>query len=176
MSGILKRKLEEGPSYLSLQGSDDDEVSCSDSGNSSDSLNHSVPSGILDCKVPLFNPENTTLSDWHQIKYWHYNIYFFYWPQNTLHLITSNFTPAACNSSYWWSTSMLISPLTGSKQENKLKHDSHLGLFLQIIYFGTFLLIALKTINTASQSKLYLCWLHTFVQSPIDKTNVTIFL
>ncbi|XP_013885448.1 cysteine/serine-rich nuclear protein 3 isoform X2 [Austrofundulus limnaeus] len=48
MSGILKRKLEEGPSYLSLQGSDDDEVSCSDSGNSSDSLNHSVPSGILD--------------------------------------------------------------------------------------------------------------------------------
>uniref|UniRef100_A0A3P8SD41 Cysteine/serine-rich nuclear protein N-terminal domain-containing protein n=1 Tax=Amphiprion percula TaxID=161767 RepID=A0A3P8SD41_AMPPE len=42
MSGILKRKLEEGPSpYLSLQGSDDDEVSCSDSGNSSDSLNHS---------------------------------------------------------------------------------------------------------------------------------------
>nr|XP_033471382.1 cysteine/serine-rich nuclear protein 3-like isoform X2 [Epinephelus lanceolatus] len=48
MSGILKRKLEEGPSpYLSLQGSDD-EVSCSDSGNSSDSLNHPVPSGLLD--------------------------------------------------------------------------------------------------------------------------------
>ncbi|XP_037328573.2 cysteine/serine-rich nuclear protein 3-like isoform X2 [Pungitius pungitius] len=48
MSGILKRKLEEGPPpYLSLQGSDDD-VSCSDSGNSSDSLNHSVPSGLLD--------------------------------------------------------------------------------------------------------------------------------
>uniref|UniRef100_UPI0037E82EFF cysteine/serine-rich nuclear protein 3-like isoform X2 n=1 Tax=Semicossyphus pulcher TaxID=241346 RepID=UPI0037E82EFF len=48
MSGILKRKLEEGPSpYLSLQGSDDD-VSCSDSGNSSDSLNHPVPSGLLD--------------------------------------------------------------------------------------------------------------------------------
>ncbi|TMS11599.1 Cysteine/serine-rich nuclear protein 3 [Larimichthys crocea] len=49
MSGILKRKLEDGPSpYLSLQGSDDDEVSCSDSGNSSDSLNHPVPSGLLD--------------------------------------------------------------------------------------------------------------------------------
>ncbi|XP_041822374.1 cysteine/serine-rich nuclear protein 3-like [Chelmon rostratus] len=49
MSGILKRKLEEGPPpYLSLQGSDDDEVSCSDSGNSSDSLNHPVPSGLLD--------------------------------------------------------------------------------------------------------------------------------
>ncbi|KAM8904545.1 cysteine/serine-rich nuclear protein 3-like isoform 1-T1 [Spinachia spinachia] len=48
MSGILKRKLEEGlPPYLSLQGSDDD-VSCSDSGNSSDSLNHAVPSGLLD--------------------------------------------------------------------------------------------------------------------------------
>ncbi|XP_034032462.1 cysteine/serine-rich nuclear protein 3-like isoform X1 [Thalassophryne amazonica] len=48
MSGILKRKLEEGPSpYLSLQGSEDD-VSCSDSGNSSDSLNHPVPSGLLD--------------------------------------------------------------------------------------------------------------------------------
>ncbi|XP_020500568.1 cysteine/serine-rich nuclear protein 3 isoform X1 [Labrus bergylta] len=48
MSGILKRKLEEGPApYLSLQGSDDD-VSCSDSGNSSDSLNHPVPSGLLD--------------------------------------------------------------------------------------------------------------------------------
>lgn len=52
MSGILKRKLEEGQSpYLTLQGSDDDEVSCSDSGNSSDSLNHPVPSGLLDCKV-----------------------------------------------------------------------------------------------------------------------------
>ncbi|KAM9334131.1 uncharacterized protein ABDE67_021861 [Symphorus nematophorus] len=49
MSGILKRKLEEGPSpYLSLQGSDDDEVSCGDSGNSSDSLNHPIPSGLLD--------------------------------------------------------------------------------------------------------------------------------
>ncbi|XP_029927787.1 cysteine/serine-rich nuclear protein 3-like [Myripristis murdjan] len=49
MSGILKRKLEEGPSpYLMLQGSDDDEVSCSDSGNSSDSLNHPIPSGPLD--------------------------------------------------------------------------------------------------------------------------------
>ncbi|XP_032362190.1 cysteine/serine-rich nuclear protein 3 isoform X1 [Etheostoma spectabile] len=48
MSGILKRKLEEGPPpYLSLQGSDED-VSCSDSGNSSDSLNHPVPSGLLD--------------------------------------------------------------------------------------------------------------------------------
>ncbi|XP_076004921.1 uncharacterized protein LOC142999314 [Genypterus blacodes] len=45
MSGILKRKLEEGPSpYLS----DYDEVSCSDSGNSSDSLNHPVPSGLLE--------------------------------------------------------------------------------------------------------------------------------
>lgn len=54
MSGILKRKLEEGPApYLSLQGSEDDDVSCSDSGNSSDSLNHPVPSGLLDCKVPL---------------------------------------------------------------------------------------------------------------------------
>lgn len=54
MSGILKRKLEEGPPpYLSLQGSDDDEVSCSDSGNSSDSLNHPVPSGLLDCKITL---------------------------------------------------------------------------------------------------------------------------
>lgn len=54
MSGILKRKLEEGPSpYLSLQGSDDDEVSCSDSGNSSDSLNPPVPSGLLDCKIPV---------------------------------------------------------------------------------------------------------------------------
>ncbi|XP_043966269.1 cysteine/serine-rich nuclear protein 3-like isoform X1 [Gambusia affinis] len=52
MSGILKRKLEEEPSsYLSLQGSEDDEVSCSDSGNSSDSLNNSVPSGILDPSV-----------------------------------------------------------------------------------------------------------------------------
>ncbi|GAA6216151.1 cysteine/serine-rich nuclear protein 3-like [Lates japonicus] len=52
MSGILKRKLEEGPSpYLSLQGSDDDEVSCSDSGNSSDSLNHPVPSGLLDSSL-----------------------------------------------------------------------------------------------------------------------------
>ncbi|CAJ1087613.1 cysteine/serine-rich nuclear protein 3-like isoform X4 [Xyrichtys novacula] len=48
MSGILKRKLEEGPPpYLSLQGSDDD-VSCSDSGNSSDSLNHPVPAGLMD--------------------------------------------------------------------------------------------------------------------------------
>lgn len=54
MSGILKRKLEEGPApYLSLQGSEDDDVSCSDSGNSSDSLNHPVPSGLLDCKVTL---------------------------------------------------------------------------------------------------------------------------
>lgn len=53
MSGILKRKLEEGPApYLALQGSEDD-VSCSDSGNSSDSLNHPVPSGLLDCKVTL---------------------------------------------------------------------------------------------------------------------------
>ncbi|XP_015233161.1 PREDICTED: cysteine/serine-rich nuclear protein 3-like isoform X2 [Cyprinodon variegatus] len=52
MSGILKRKLEEEPSsYLSLQGSEDDEVSCSDSGNSSDSLNNSVPSGILDSSI-----------------------------------------------------------------------------------------------------------------------------
>lgn len=53
MSGILKRKLEEGSSpYLSsLQGSDDDEVSYGDSGNSSDSINHPVPSGLLDCKV-----------------------------------------------------------------------------------------------------------------------------
>uniref|UniRef100_A0A1A7X241 Cysteine-serine-rich nuclear protein 3 n=1 Tax=Iconisemion striatum TaxID=60296 RepID=A0A1A7X241_9TELE len=53
MSGILKRKLEEAPSScLSLQGSDDDEeVSCSDSGNSSDSLNHSVPSGILESSL-----------------------------------------------------------------------------------------------------------------------------
>ncbi|XP_028998190.1 cysteine/serine-rich nuclear protein 3-like isoform X2 [Betta splendens] len=52
MSGILKRKLEEGPPpYLSLQGSDDDEVSCSDSGNSSDSLNHPVPSGLLDSSL-----------------------------------------------------------------------------------------------------------------------------
>lgn len=52
MSGILKRKLEEGPApYLSLHGSEDDDVSCSDSGNSSDSLNHPVPSGLLDCKV-----------------------------------------------------------------------------------------------------------------------------
>ncbi|XP_059184304.1 cysteine/serine-rich nuclear protein 3-like [Centropristis striata] len=51
MSGILKRKLEEGPPpYLSLQGSDDD-VSCSDSGNSSDSLNHPVPSGLLDSNL-----------------------------------------------------------------------------------------------------------------------------
>ncbi|XP_056883866.1 cysteine/serine-rich nuclear protein 3-like isoform X1 [Takifugu flavidus] len=49
MSGILKRKLEEGPApYLALQGSEDDDVSCSDSGNSSDSLNHPVPSGLLD--------------------------------------------------------------------------------------------------------------------------------
>lgn len=56
MSGILKRKLEEEPSsYLSLQGSEDDEVSCSDSGNSSDSVNNSVPSGILDCKI---SPKN----------------------------------------------------------------------------------------------------------------------
>uniref|UniRef100_A0A3Q0SZ46 Cysteine/serine-rich nuclear protein N-terminal domain-containing protein n=1 Tax=Amphilophus citrinellus TaxID=61819 RepID=A0A3Q0SZ46_AMPCI len=48
MSGILKRKLEDDPSpYFSLQGSDDDEISCSDSGNSSDSLNHSVPSASL---------------------------------------------------------------------------------------------------------------------------------
>lgn len=54
MSGILKRKLEEGPApYLSLQGSEDEDVSCSDSGNSSDSLNHPVPSGLLDCKVTL---------------------------------------------------------------------------------------------------------------------------
>lgn len=54
MSGILKRKLEEGPApYLALQGSEDDEVSCSDSGNSSDSLNHPVSSGLLDCKVTL---------------------------------------------------------------------------------------------------------------------------
>lgn len=54
MSGILKRKLEEGPApYLALQGSEDDDVSCSDSGNSSDSLNHPVSSGLLDCKVTL---------------------------------------------------------------------------------------------------------------------------
>lgn len=53
MSGILKRKLDKSPTpYLSsLQGSDDDEVSCGDSGNSSDSLNHPVPSGLLDCTV-----------------------------------------------------------------------------------------------------------------------------
>ncbi|XP_075873691.1 uncharacterized protein LOC142882867 isoform X2 [Nelusetta ayraudi] len=53
MSGILKRKLDEGPTpYLSsLQGSDDDEVSCGDSGNSSDSLNHPVPSGLLDSNL-----------------------------------------------------------------------------------------------------------------------------
>ncbi|XP_069577149.1 cysteine/serine-rich nuclear protein 3-like isoform X2 [Brachyistius frenatus] len=55
MSGILKRKLDEAPPpYLSLRGSDDDddeEVSCSDSGNSSDSLNHSVPSGPLDSSL-----------------------------------------------------------------------------------------------------------------------------
>ncbi|KAM4711061.1 LOW QUALITY PROTEIN: uncharacterized protein FYW61_021640 [Anableps anableps] len=52
MSGILKRKLEEEPSsYLSLQGSEDDEVSCSDSGNSSDSLNNSVPSETLDPSI-----------------------------------------------------------------------------------------------------------------------------
>ncbi|XP_034411296.1 cysteine/serine-rich nuclear protein 3-like isoform X1 [Cyclopterus lumpus] len=51
MSGILKRKLEEGPPpYRALQGSDDD-VSCSDSGNSSDSLNHPVPSGLLDSSL-----------------------------------------------------------------------------------------------------------------------------
>lgn len=58
MSGMLKRKLEEGPSsYLSLQGSDDDAASYTDSGNSSDSLNHSVPSGLLDCKIsPPFVP------------------------------------------------------------------------------------------------------------------------
>ncbi|CAL8289786.1 unnamed protein product [Lota lota] len=44
MSGILKRKHEEDSSpYLSLQGCHDNEVSCSDSGNSSDSLNHPVP-------------------------------------------------------------------------------------------------------------------------------------
>ncbi|KAM8871881.1 cysteine/serine-rich nuclear protein 3-like isoform 1-T1 [Synchiropus picturatus] len=49
MSGILKRKLDEGPApYLSLQGSEDEEVSCSDSGNSSDSLNHQLPSRLLD--------------------------------------------------------------------------------------------------------------------------------
>ncbi|XP_056157537.1 cysteine/serine-rich nuclear protein 3-like [Lampris incognitus] len=43
MSGILKRKLEEGPSpYLSLLGSEDEEVSCSDSGNSSDSVNNPI--------------------------------------------------------------------------------------------------------------------------------------
>lgn len=54
MSGILKRKLEEGPApYLAMQGLEDDDVSCSDSGNSSDSLNHPVPSGLLDCKVTL---------------------------------------------------------------------------------------------------------------------------
>ncbi|XP_024150331.1 cysteine/serine-rich nuclear protein 3 [Oryzias melastigma] len=52
MSGILKRKFDEGPQpYLSLQGSEDDEVSCSDSGNSSDSLNNSVPSGIPDSNL-----------------------------------------------------------------------------------------------------------------------------
>lgn len=54
MSGILKRKLDDDPApYLSVQGSDDDEVSCSDSGNSSDSLNHSVPSSLLDGKTLL---------------------------------------------------------------------------------------------------------------------------
>lgn len=60
MSGILKRKLEEGPApYLALQGSEDDDVSCSDSGNSSDSLNHPVSSGLLECKVtfPQSNQE-----------------------------------------------------------------------------------------------------------------------
>lgn len=52
MSGILKRKLDDDPApYLSVQGSDDDEVSCSDSGNSSDSLNHSVPSSLLDASI-----------------------------------------------------------------------------------------------------------------------------
>ncbi|XP_068447188.1 cysteine/serine-rich nuclear protein 3-like isoform X2 [Clinocottus analis] len=51
MSGILKRKLEEGPPpYRTLQGSDDD-VSCSDSGNSSDSLNHPVPAALLDSSL-----------------------------------------------------------------------------------------------------------------------------
>lgn len=53
MSGILKRKLEEAPPpYLSVKGSDEDEVSCSDSGNSSsNSLNHPVASELLDCKI-----------------------------------------------------------------------------------------------------------------------------
>uniref|UniRef100_A0A8C6THE9 Cysteine/serine-rich nuclear protein N-terminal domain-containing protein n=1 Tax=Neogobius melanostomus TaxID=47308 RepID=A0A8C6THE9_9GOBI len=51
ISGILKRKHEEGPSsHLSIPPSDD-EVSCSDSGNSSDSLNHPVPSGLLDSSL-----------------------------------------------------------------------------------------------------------------------------
>uniref|UniRef100_A0A3Q3VVZ6 Cysteine/serine-rich nuclear protein N-terminal domain-containing protein n=1 Tax=Mola mola TaxID=94237 RepID=A0A3Q3VVZ6_MOLML len=59
MSGILKRKLEEGPTpYESLQGSEDDDVSCSDSGNSSDSLNHAVPSGLLDCKSKRMRGRN----------------------------------------------------------------------------------------------------------------------
>ncbi|XP_020772743.2 cysteine/serine-rich nuclear protein 3-like [Boleophthalmus pectinirostris] len=51
ISGILKRKHEEGPSsHLSTPASDD-EVSCSDSGNSSDSLNHPVPSGLLNSSL-----------------------------------------------------------------------------------------------------------------------------
>ncbi|XP_056287298.1 cysteine/serine-rich nuclear protein 3-like isoform X2 [Pseudoliparis swirei] len=51
MSGILKRKLEEAPPpYRTLRGSDDD-VSGSDSGNSSDSLNHPVPPGPLDASL-----------------------------------------------------------------------------------------------------------------------------
>ncbi|KAK7893436.1 hypothetical protein WMY93_022588 [Mugilogobius chulae] len=53
ISGILKRKHEEAPSsHLSTPASDD-EVSCSDSGNSSDSLNHPVPSGLLNTSLQL---------------------------------------------------------------------------------------------------------------------------
>uniref|UniRef100_A0AAV2LDP9 Cysteine/serine-rich nuclear protein N-terminal domain-containing protein n=1 Tax=Knipowitschia caucasica TaxID=637954 RepID=A0AAV2LDP9_KNICA len=47
ISGILKRKHEEGPSSHLSTAASDDEVSCSDSGNSSDSLNPPVPSGLL---------------------------------------------------------------------------------------------------------------------------------
>ncbi|CAL8406711.1 unnamed protein product [Arctogadus glacialis] len=71
MSGILKRRHEEDTSpYLSLQGCHDNEVSCSDSGNSSDSLNHPVPAVGHDSLPPqlqLPHDANNGINDDHPL-------------------------------------------------------------------------------------------------------------
>lgn len=53
MTGILKRRFEEGSApFLSSQRSDEDDVSGSDSGNSSDSLNPPAPPVLPGGKTP----------------------------------------------------------------------------------------------------------------------------